>query len=655
MISRATDTILDQAMGELAELHDAGQGWPELQRHLEQRWLAERAPGFERVPVEEREAAKESLLFRASEAAGHWESLEENSLFRRRYQVQACIGRGSGGRVFRAIDSKTGGLVALKEVALRDSVPDGAWLLAAQTQARVQHPSVVNVFDIHRTARGAVVVMEFVGQEGRPAPTGSQVQFTQRQAVEAAYVLAHTLSVAHAQGIAHRDVTPANVMVTNATAEGSVPPLTQVQLKVSDFGLNGLHAASGDVRSESTLEWQGEAAELLRCRLGTPGFMARERARFQPLDDSALPEEEREQLRSESRRGDVFELGATLRYWLTGKKVWPLEARFDDLASLTPDASGIHNRRLARIVRSALGVERPYENVDALKADLGAWLEAKPTSHDGRLATNGLRLYRWRAILSTAIAVAGVLASSFFAHSLQETQNGLDLLERDYSHETISAARRVTDLEHQVQQARAEGNQDKEGLLRGVQRRARAARASLPRGEGGGRSRGSEREGGGHPENEGREGRRAGGGEDGEGSRARSREGGDGVSARCREDGARQRASRGEDGEGLSARGGEDREGERARRREDGEGQRARRREDGEGERACCREDGERSGARCGEDGEGGSARCGEGGEGGGALRGARCGEDREGERGRCGIAAAKRREDDSAPRDGGI
>lgn len=466
MISRATDTLLDQAMGELAELHDAGQGWPELQRHLAERWLGERAPGFQQVPVEEREAARESLLFRASEAAGHWETLEENSVFRKRYQVQVCIGRGSGGRVFRAIDSRTGGVVALKEVMLRDSVPDDAWLLAAQTQARVQHPSVVNVFDIHRTARGAVVVMEFVGQEGRPSPTGSQVRLSQRQAVEAAYVLAHTLSVAHAQGIAHRDVTPANVMVTNATADGSVPPLTQVQLKVSDFGLNGLHAASGDARSESTLEWQGEAAELLRCRLGTPGFMARERARFQPLDDSSLPEAERESLREESCRGDVFELGATLRYWLTGKTVWPSSARFDDLRALQPDVSGIRNRRLARIVRSALGVDKPYPSVDALKADLSAWLSDQPSSHDGWLAEKALALYRWRGVLSTAVVVAGLVASTSLANQLLETRSGLDILEQQYSRETLSTAQRMTELEREREEARAEGNSKADQLLR---------------------------------------------------------------------------------------------------------------------------------------------------------------------------------------------
>ena len=466
MISRFTDSLLDEAIGELAALFDTGQGWPELRRHLEQRWLAERAPGFEPVPADEREAAKESLLFRASEAAGHWESLQEKSVFRGRYQVQACIGRGSGGKVFRAIDSRTGGLVALKEVALRDAVPDDAWLLAAQTQARVQHPSVVNVFDIHRTARGAVVVMEFVGQEGRPSPTGAQVRLTQRQAVEAAYVLAHTLSVAHAQGIAHRDVTPNNVMVTNATPDGAVPPLTEVQLKVSDFGLNGLHAAAGDARSESTLEWQGDAAELLRCRLGTPGFMARERARFQPLDDSTLPEAEREALRAESCRGDVFELGATLRFWLTGKTVWPLSARFDEVATLQPEVSGLRNRRLARIVKGALGVERPYAGVDALKDDLSAWLKDEPSSHDGWLAEKGLALYRWRGVISTAVVVAGVVASTSLAHSLLQTEEGLQLLEQQYSRETLSTARRVSELEHERERALAEGNSKADELLR---------------------------------------------------------------------------------------------------------------------------------------------------------------------------------------------
>ena len=232
------------------------------------------------------------------------------------YRIDEKIGEGGMGVVYRAHDLRLDRTVALK-VLRPETVgdPERKWRFVREAKAAsaLNHPHIVTIHDVDADQGVDFMVMEFV--EGTPLsrliPSGG---LPVRETVDIAVRIASALGAAHAAGIVHRDVKPANVVVG---AGGRV--------KVLDFGLAKLVERGGpaDMTTDST----ATAASIVeRTRegviLGTVAYMSPEQAEGKPLD----------------ARSDVFSLGAVIHEMLDGTAAVPGRL-------VSPDADGDPPRR----------------------------------------------------------------------------------------------------------------------------------------------------------------------------------------------------------------------------------------------------------------------------------------------------------------------
>jgi eukaryotic-like serine/threonine-protein kinase len=176
-----------------------------------------------------------------------------------RYELHAVIGEGAFGRVYRGFDRRLA-----REVAVKVIKPwwaeDEAWVerfeREARLLARVSDPGVVQIFDIGHAEEGPYYVAELVEGESLAERLG-RGPLAPEQARMVAEQLCHALASAHAQGVVHCDVKPANILLGR---DGGV--------KVGDFGVARLAAGTS----------QGPSATVA----GTPRYMSPEQARGRP-------------------------------------------------------------------------------------------------------------------------------------------------------------------------------------------------------------------------------------------------------------------------------------------------------------------------------------------------------------------------------------
>ncbi|MDQ5816074.1 MAG: serine/threonine protein kinase [Actinomycetota bacterium] len=177
-----------------------------------------------------------------------------------RYDLEEQLGRGGMGVVWRANDTLLKRKVAVKEVQLPDSLPESEQasmqaraLREARAAARIGHPAAVTVFDVHKEDGRAFIVMELVDAPTLEDMVRSEGPLTPEKTAEVGLGVLSALEAAHAQGIVHRDVKPANVMV-----------LSDGRVKLADFGIASL---KDDPKITAT-----------GLVLGSPSFMAPEQA-----------------------------------------------------------------------------------------------------------------------------------------------------------------------------------------------------------------------------------------------------------------------------------------------------------------------------------------------------------------------------------------
>ena len=173
-----------------------------------------------------------------------------------RYELHAVIGEGAFGRVYRATDRRLERTVAVKLIKPWWA-EDPEWARSFEREARIlarlSDPGIVQIFDVGQGDEGLYYVSELIDGESladrlRRGPLDPPV------AAEIAAQLCRALARAHAENVVHRDVKPANIMLT---AEGHV--------KVADFGVARLAEGSSE----------GAGATIV----GTPRYMSPEQAR----------------------------------------------------------------------------------------------------------------------------------------------------------------------------------------------------------------------------------------------------------------------------------------------------------------------------------------------------------------------------------------
>jgi serine/threonine-protein kinase len=219
--------------------------------------------------------------------AGHPEGLDG------RYLLIDCIGQGGSATVWRARDSRLDRPVAVKIVT--SATNERARVVAeAKALAQLCHPHIANVFDVGETPALAYLVMEFA--RGRSLASVLAARELPREAgIACVAQIAAAVAAAHARGIVHRDVTPANVMVTRSGA------------KLIDFGLSALRG-SPEVDPDGSLR-------------GTPAYVAPERLDGQAVGPAA----------------DVYSLGVVLAQCLTGRLWGAPESGEPDALDALPD------------------------------------------------------------------------------------------------------------------------------------------------------------------------------------------------------------------------------------------------------------------------------------------------------------------------------
>jgi serine/threonine-protein kinase len=264
-----------------------------------------------------------------------------------RYRVEALVGRGTMGVVYRGVDPATGQVVALKTLALAREFNGEALAEArerfsreSQTAARLQHAGIVRVFESGQAQGLAYMAMEYVVGESLAGHTAVGQRLSVSEVVAVGARVADALDHAHRQGVVHRDIKPANVLVDLATDV----------VKVADFGIARITDAA---RTRTGL------------MLGTPSFMAPEQMAGGRIDG----------------RTDIYSLGVMLFQLLTGALPHASEsmARLmyaianepaPDLRSLRPELP----EALARVVAQALEKRPERRAADAghMAADLRA-------------------------------------------------------------------------------------------------------------------------------------------------------------------------------------------------------------------------------------------------------------------------------------------
>jgi predicted Ser/Thr protein kinase len=204
-----------------------------------------------------------------------------------RYKILDEIGRGAMGVVYLARDPLIGRLVALKTFRISAALSGSEletfrarFIREAQSAGILSHPNIVTIHDVvEESEEGATfIAMEYVRGADLKGILAKERKLELDTAVDIVGQVAEGLDYAHSSGVVHRDVKPANILITEDR-----------QVKLTDFGIARIET--------SNLTMEGQL-------LGTPNYMAPEQ--IQGLDSD--------------HRVDVFSLGVVLYEMLTGEK-----------------------------------------------------------------------------------------------------------------------------------------------------------------------------------------------------------------------------------------------------------------------------------------------------------------------------------------------
>jgi tetratricopeptide (TPR) repeat protein/tRNA A-37 threonylcarbamoyl transferase component Bud32 len=306
------------------------------------------------------------------------------------YEILGELGRGGMGVVYKAQQTKLRRLVALKMILAGGHASQrtlARFQAEARAVARLQHPNIVQIYEVGDTAGLPYFSLEFVdgGTLAEKLYREEMATATAAQLIEA---LARAMHFAHEHGIVHRDLKPGNILLTR----DGVP-------KITDFGLaKELDGTSGATETGIVM--------------GTPGYMA--------------PEQASGKSKSAGPAADIYALGAILYECLTGRPPFVGETPLDVIFLVTTEEPVPPSRLRDRVPRDLETIclkclekppQRRYASAEALAEDLRRFREHETI--EARPLHRGQRLVRWvrrhpvqATVLAAVVLLAAVVAGS---------------------------------------------------------------------------------------------------------------------------------------------------------------------------------------------------------------------------------------------------
>ena len=197
------------------------------------------------------------------------------------YELISVIGEGGMGVVYHALDTRLRRSLALKFLPrdlTRDETAKARFVQEAQAASALDHPNIYTIYDIGETDDGQLYLAMAFYEGGTLRDRIAQGPLPIDVALDVAIQVSRGLAKAHAAGIVHRDVKPANLMFTD-----------ERQVKIVDFGLAKLVGETGMTQAGTAL--------------GTVSYMSPEQAQAEKLD----------------QRSDIWSLGVVLFEMLAGQ------------------------------------------------------------------------------------------------------------------------------------------------------------------------------------------------------------------------------------------------------------------------------------------------------------------------------------------------
>jgi serine/threonine protein kinase len=299
------------------------------------------------------------------------------------------LGIGGMGTVYKARDTLLDRMVALKLLRkdLGTGVDHASHLRQeARQAAAVNHPNVVQVFSSGTDHEQFYLVMELIEHGSLDDLIEQKRRLSEEQVLEAGIQVAKGLRAAHAKGLIHQDVKPANVLFAD-----------EHTAKISDFGLAGVAAQNSETRGEI---W------------ATPYYVAPERLNNEPQDF----------------RSDIYSLGATLFHAVAGKapiqgetssaaELRTLKSHPLDLRKVAPQVSAETAHVLNRMI--APDPARRFSSYDELLTELELANRALTGKEDVDLARERRKRRQIFAISAAALVALIAISGVFLVHKWQ--------------------------------------------------------------------------------------------------------------------------------------------------------------------------------------------------------------------------------------------